>query len=100
MRAFRGFAALFCRRVAAPVVVLLLVLTLAPSRARAQEAITEDLNTAAPGGGSGGVGANLGFKVADANLAARKERLSPSTRFRRATTSSSTRYRSRSGRAC
>ena len=77
MHSFRGFAPVSCLRFAAPAVVLLLVLTLAPSRARAQEAITEDLNTAAAVLGIGVVAADVGFTVADAILAARKQRLSP-----------------------
>ena len=77
MWSFRGFARSFCRRLAVPVVALLLALTVAPSRAAAQEAITEDLNTAAAVVGIGVVGADVGFTVADAILAARKQRLSP-----------------------
>ena len=54
----------------------LLLLTLATSPARAQEEITDDLNTAAAVIGIGALTADVGFTIADIVLAARTERLS------------------------
>ena len=78
MQSLAAFASFRCRRFVGRVTLLSLVLTLAPSRAHAEEEITDDLNTAAAVVGVGVLAADVGFTIADVVLATRNQRLSPS----------------------